>query len=176
MRINRVCGQGARTRFVAWPERSVGAGGSADLHFALGNEFPPRHVRPLSWEHAGDRASGSEWLPPGTHAGGVPPGCITRSRLSGAGPGRHPRRRPGLPARERDLRYDGRRGPPGVRGPEDHQGRRRDRRHRLVRRSEEHTSELQSRPHLVCRLLLEKKQKKLLRLFYKKNKKKKKQK
>src|SRR3989442_6364839 len=27
----------------------------------------------------------------------------------------------------------------------------------LVRRSEEHTSELQSRPHLVCRLLLEKK-------------------
>src|SRR3989442_2022034 len=28
---------------------------------------------------------------------------------------------------------------------------------RLFRRSEEHTSELQSRPHLVCRLLLEKK-------------------
>src|SRR3989442_7577515 len=28
---------------------------------------------------------------------------------------------------------------------------------RLVVRSEEHTSELQSRPHLVCRLLLEKK-------------------
>src|SRR5690554_7571339 len=28
---------------------------------------------------------------------------------------------------------------------------------RLVQRSEEHTSELQSRPHLVCRLLLEKK-------------------
>src|SRR6266498_5789344 len=28
-------------------------------------------------------------------------------------------------------------------------------------RSEEHTSELQSRPHLVCRLLLEKKKKKL---------------
>src|SRR6266498_4734271 len=27
----------------------------------------------------------------------------------------------------------------------------------LSRRSEEHTSELQSRPHLVCRLLLEKK-------------------
>src|SRR6266498_2717452 len=35
------------------------------------------------------------------------------------------------------------------------------RRARLVRgaRSEEHTSELQSRPHLVCRLLLEKKKK-----------------
>src|SRR5436305_5216276 len=31
------------------------------------------------------------------------------------------------------------------------------RRGRAPRRSEEHTSELQSRPHLVCRLLLEKK-------------------
>src|SRR6266498_1064905 len=31
---------------------------------------------------------------------------------------------------------------------------------RARRRSEEHTSELQSRPHLVCRLLLEKKKKK----------------
>src|SRR5690554_7429512 len=31
---------------------------------------------------------------------------------------------------------------------------------RQDRRSEEHTSELQSRPHLVCRLLLEKKKKK----------------
>src|SRR3989442_7918953 len=30
------------------------------------------------------------------------------------------------------------------------------------RRSEEHTSELQSRPHLVCRLLLEKKKKKMM--------------
>src|SRR5690554_7603085 len=28
--------------------------------------------------------------------------------------------------------------------------------HKSYRRSEEHTSELQSRPHLVCRLLLEK--------------------
>src|SRR5690348_17411855 len=34
-----------------------------------------------------------------------------------------------------------------------------------VRRSEEHTSELQSPVHLVCRLLLEKKKKKHLRLF-----------
>src|SRR5687768_17637665 len=32
--------------------------------------------------------------------------------------------------------------------------------HRLQLRSEEHTSELQSRLHLVCRLLLEKKKKK----------------
>src|SRR5690554_7949930 len=31
---------------------------------------------------------------------------------------------------------------------------------RVFKRSEEHTSELQSRPHLVCRLLLEKKKKK----------------
>src|SRR5690554_2308976 len=37
----------------------------------------------------------------------------------------------------------------------------------IVDRSEEHTSELQSRPHLVCRLLLEKKKKKKKR---KKNK------
>src|SRR5436305_11630844 len=32
--------------------------------------------------------------------------------------------------------------------------------HRRHERSEEHTSELQSRPHLVCRLLLEKKKQK----------------
>src|SRR5215813_15675360 len=42
-------------------------------------------------------------------------------------------------------------------------------------RSEEHTSELQSRPHLVCRLLLEKKKKNTICfLFLKKKKKKKK--
>src|SRR6266498_4769898 len=41
-------------------------------------------------------------------------------------------------------------------------------------RSEEHTSELQSRPHLVCRLLLEKKKKtKITRSNRKKKKKKK---
>src|SRR5690554_7200069 len=34
-------------------------------------------------------------------------------------------------------------------------------------RSEEHTSELQSRPHLVCRLLLEKKKKKKKKKTYK---------
>src|SRR5437660_7001273 len=37
---------------------------------------------------------------------------------------------------------------------------RRERRNRSAPRSEEHTSELQSRGHLVCRLLLEKKKKK----------------
>src|SRR5690554_3204357 len=40
-------------------------------------------------------------------------------------------------------------------------------------RSEEHTSELQSRPHLVCRLLLEKKKKKKKKKIKKKKKKKK---
>src|SRR5690554_7067633 len=33
----------------------------------------------------------------------------------------------------------------------------------MKKRSEEHTSELQSRPHLVCRLLLEKKKKKKIK-------------
>src|SRR5215510_15934695 len=41
-----------------------------------------------------------------------------------------------------------------------------------LRRSEEHTSELQSRGHLVCRLLLEKKKKKKKNNFHKKKKKK----
>src|SRR5216683_3395563 len=41
------------------------------------------------------------------------------------------------------------------------------------RRSEEHTSELQSRSDLVCRLLLEKKKKKIIKLLSKKTKKKK---
>src|SRR5215813_15656496 len=40
------------------------------------------------------------------------------------------------------------------------------------RRSEEHTSELQSRPHLVCRLLLEKKKKKKSKYLTQKKKKK----
>src|SRR3712207_7700491 len=36
----------------------------------------------------------------------------------------------------------------------------------VTTRSEEHTSELQSRQYLVCRLLLEKKKRTLLHLFY----------
>src|SRR2546422_6040857 len=40
----------------------------------------------------------------------------------------------------------------------------------LIKRSEEHTSELQSRLHLVCRLLLEKKKKKYIKRMYKKRK------
>src|SRR6266496_6618714 len=48
---------------------------------------------------------------------------------------------------------------------------------RLLRqRSEEHTSELQSRRDLVCRLLLEKKKKKKKKKIHKKKKKKKKKK
>src|SRR5215510_16056980 len=42
-------------------------------------------------------------------------------------------------------------------------------------RSEEHTSELQSRGHLVCRLLLEKKKKNIIHIFHIKKKKKTKQ-
>src|SRR5215217_8489730 len=38
-------------------------------------------------------------------------------------------------------------------------------------RSEEHTSELQSRQYLVCRLLLEKKKKNFLNILFKKKKK-----
>src|SRR5215217_9610893 len=38
------------------------------------------------------------------------------------------------------------------------------------RRSEEHTSELQSRQYLVCRLLLEKKKKTIKQIKHKKNK------
>src|SRR5260364_472871 len=41
-----------------------------------------------------------------------------------------------------------------------------------ARRSEEHTSELQSPDHLVCRLLLEKKKNKKYTIFITKNKKK----
>src|SRR5689334_23851781 len=37
--------------------------------------------------------------------------------------------------------------------------------HKLQQRSEEHTSELQSQFHLVCRLLLEKKKKKFVKFY-----------
>src|SRR6266481_9915929 len=47
---------------------------------------------------------------------------------------------------------------------------------RHAHRSEEHTSELQSQFHLVCRLLLEKKKKNNYNLFFIKKKKKKKKK
>src|SRR2546422_7651327 len=52
-------------------------------------------------------------------------------------------------------------GPPPLRGAGDHEDRlvRPSRGAGAPRRSEEHTSELQSRLHLVCRLLLEKKKK-----------------
>src|SRR3712207_7199370 len=52
-------------------------------------------------------------------------------------------------------------------GPRAHQRHGRDARDApaCARRSEEHTSELQSRQYLVCRLLLEKKKKKKLRII-----------
>src|SRR2546422_5951432 len=74
-------------------------------------------------------------LDEGPAAGGVLPAH------HGRGPAAHPRRR-------------------AVRGDGDPDGRGGDREGvRLRDRSEEHTSELQSRLHLVCRLLLEKKKK-----------------
>src|SRR2546422_2331573 len=51
-------------------------------------------------------------------------------------------------------------GTPGARPPRQAPPPRPARQGRAPRRSEEHTSELQSRLHLVCRLLLEKKKKK----------------
>src|SRR5688572_31949259 len=63
----------------------------------------------------------------------------------------HPRRPPRATAHADPARHL--RGPPEL-----HPGRGRD--HPRRRRSEEHTSELQSQSNLVCRLLLEKKKKK----------------
>src|SRR5439155_23245988 len=69
----------------------------------------------------------------------------SRVELSASSSSRARLRRRGCPARAR---------------PRVARARLRDRRGRgRVRRSEEHTSELQSRGHLVCRLLLEKKKK-----------------
>src|SRR5229473_5406178 len=62
----------------------------------------------------------------------------------------------------RSTRWSDRRGPCGTRGG------------RPTRRSEEHTSELQSLAYLVCRLLLEKKKKNKKYILNKKKKKKKK--
>src|SRR3712207_6877859 len=65
----------------------------------------------------------------------APPAARTPSRRRRRRPGDDPRDSP-----ERPERVEDRRG-------------------HLIRRSEEHTSELQSRQYLVCRLLLEKKKK-----------------
>src|SRR2546422_7221228 len=64
--------------------------------------------------------------------------------------------------RSRVLRTPRRRGrpaPPAAPPPTKRAAQENQCRQRLRRRSEEHTSELQSRLHLVCRLLLEKKKK-----------------
>src|SRR3712207_9180822 len=62
----------------------------------------------------------------------------------------------GRPQRGRG-REDGARGGRARRGGQEAQGRDRGQEPRRQPRSEEHTSELQSRQYLVCRLLLEKK-------------------
>src|SRR3989442_11142489 len=69
---------------------------------------------------------------------------------------RHRGMQPELGAEIRDRPVD----ELGIRGGEPGAGGRRVARGRGGDRSEEHTSELQSRPHLVCRLLLAKKKKK----------------
>src|SRR3712207_7327696 len=72
--------------------------------------------------------------------------------------GRHPHRRRGRGGGRREAlraRLDRQGGDAGHRDGRD-QGAR-----RVGRRSEEHTSELQSRQYLVCRLLLEKKKNKI---------------
>src|SRR2546422_8507077 len=61
---------------------------------------------------------------------------------------------PSRPIKEAHHAYDLAGGRPAVRGGPDGDGL-----HGRELRSEEHTSELQSRLHLVCRLLLEKKKK-----------------
>src|SRR3712207_8097202 len=76
---------------------------------------------------------------------------LFRSRPRRGGPRRRPRRR----LRDLEVRWGDARGQGGAaRG-----GRVEDRRNGYDVRSEEHTSELQSRQYLVCRLLLEKKKK-----------------
>src|SRR3989442_9208761 len=66
--------------------------------------------------------------------------------------------RPGEPSQERDAGGAGGRHVPPRLAPTHARPRLLD---AGAGRSEEHTSELQSRPHLVCRLLLEKKKKKI---------------
>src|SRR2546422_1796081 len=81
------------------------------------------------------------------------------------GPRRQPRRRCLPPARPAQMEASARAGTSA--GPE---GPARERRSRArPPRSEEHTSELQSRLHLVCRLLLEKKKNKSNKQYKDKN-------
>src|SRR3712207_8455715 len=81
---------------------------------------------------------------------------LFRSRGLRGGDGRDRERRTQAPLL-RNLRRRGLRGGADVRRYHPHLRRARG----LVARSEEHTSELQSRQYLVCRLLLEKKKEKL---------------
>src|SRR5215813_14428132 len=95
------------------------------------------------------------WLPRWPHRIRTRTERVTRCRRPNSGDGHH-----GLREREEDL---ARRADPALPRPcAPFRG-----------RSEEHTSELQSRPHLVCRLLLEKNKKNKNHLYYIKKKKKK---
>src|SRR5215203_4680310 len=87
-----------------------------------------------------------------------PPPCSLSWRLRPSAP-----RRPKSPAGRRSARW--------CAGPAASPATRSD--PCLSARSEEHTSELQSRQYLVCRLLLEKKKKKIITLYIIKKKKKK---
>src|SRR5439155_22885407 len=81
-----------------------------------------------------------------------------RLRAAGNGAGHH-QRRAELSQRPRERQYRARQQSPigeGNNDPEEQRSLRRSQRSPCFR-SEEHTSELQSRGHLVCRLLLEKK-------------------
>src|SRR5690349_22838337 len=74
---------------------------------------------------------------------------------------RSERRGTGVPVRRREHAWRGQScGVRSVRGEAPHAEQSAQRRERRRARSEEHTSELQSRRDLVCRLLLEKKKKK----------------
>src|SRR3712207_7520536 len=85
---------------------------------------------------------------------------LFRSRDGGAG---RLLRQP-LDARGLRLALPAARGLEGLRGPVRGPPRARLPTHATQPRSEEHTSELQSRQYLVCRLLLEKKKKKYIKL------------
>src|SRR2546422_6079696 len=141
------------------------------LHRPLRGQRKRDHVEPnpppeRARTHAGAAGRTSRVLPPlwrAAHAHVRRSGYVAAVReLSRRGPAR----RDGavLPAARVRLRSMPARAAAGVRQPRDDLPR-----VRLLlivfRRSEEHTSELQSRLHLVCRLLLEKKKKYTLTKF-----------
>src|SRR2546422_5683236 len=108
--------------------------------------------RPDGEAGAERNAGGNQYAMKGDHWTVTPPPCRAPSASTApAGKGWRQRRgaRRAPVSRPRGARCPRPRTPGPTRG-----------RRRSTRRSEEHTSELQSRLHLVCRLLLEKKKKK----------------